>query len=232
MFDVRRANTRHFSDYGWLQTYWLFSFADYVDPDNTQFGALRVFNDDVIGAGQGFSAHPHRNMEIISVVHRGTVTHQDSMGTQGDVKAGDVQCMSAGTGVVHSEFNLAEDPLELYQIWIEPREQQRPPSYDQRSFSPSQWQNRLCPLASGEPGVDAARIHADATIYRAGLEAGHTLTVAGRPGRGLFIYVTTGDVEVNGTALQAKDQARIRDEQSLRIATDTIGDIMVVDVPL
>jgi hypothetical protein len=155
MIHTIRSTQRHFSDYHWLQTYWLFSFSDYFDPDNIQFGALRVFNDDVVQPGTGFPTHPHREMEIITLVLEGEMTHQDSMGNRAVIQAGDVQRMSVGTGLTHSEFNLAETPVHFYQIWILPDIPQLKPSYDPKQFDPSGWQNRLLPVASGQgiPGV-------------------------------------------------------------------------------
>ncbi|OQW95695.1 MAG: hypothetical protein BWK77_07025 [Verrucomicrobia bacterium A1] len=118
MTQVIRAAQRHFSDFGWLKTFWLFSFSDYYDPENVQFGTLRVFNDDVVAPGTGFPAHPHQEMEIITVVLEGEMTHEDSMGNQAVIRAGDVQRMSAGTGLTHSEFNLADKPVHFYQVWV------------------------------------------------------------------------------------------------------------------
>ncbi len=121
MIDIIKADQRHFSDFGWLQTYWLFSFSSYFDPQNIRFGSLRVFNDDVVNPGTGFPTHPHEEMEIITIVLEGEMTHQDSMGNKTVIKAGDVQRMSAGTGLTHSEYNLAEKPVHFYQIWISAR---------------------------------------------------------------------------------------------------------------
>src|SRR5512137_605268 len=172
MFDVIRASHRHHSDFGWLKTYWLFSFSNYFDPRNIQFGALRVFNDDVVEPGTGFPTHPHEEMEIITTVLDGEMTHQDSMGNRTVIKAGDVQRMSAGTGLTHSEFNLAAAPVHFYQIWIFPDTKGLNPTYDQRTFSSAIFTNRLVPVASGRGIRDTVTFHTDATIYRSELKAG------------------------------------------------------------
>ena len=170
MIDIINAAERHFSDFGWLKTYWLFSFSNYYDPQNIQFGALRVFNDDVVEPGTGFPTHPHEEMEIITIVLEGEMTHQDSMGNKAVIKAGDVQRMSAGTGLTHSEFNLADKPVHFYQIWIFPDKAGLNPTYDQNSYEASDWKNRLLPVASGQDIQGAVTFHTDATIYRCALE--------------------------------------------------------------
>ncbi len=172
MINIIRADDRHFSDFGWLKTYWLFSFSNYYDPNNIQFGAIRVFNDDVVEPGTGFPTHPHQEMEIITIVLKGEMTHQDSMGNKTVITAGDVQRMSAGTGLTHSEFNLATEPVHFYQIWIYPDQKGLQPSYDQKRFSPNDWNNRLLPVASGLNVPGTVTFHTNATIYRCHLEAG------------------------------------------------------------
>ena len=134
MIEIIKADRRHFSDFGWLKTYWLFSFSGYFDPQNIQFGALRVFNDDVVDPGTGFPTHPHEEMEIVTIVLEGEMTHADSMGNKAKIEAGDVQRMSAGAGLAHSEFNLAEKPVHFYQIWMFPDKAGLTPSYDQRHY--------------------------------------------------------------------------------------------------
>ena len=150
MLEIIKSGQRHFSDFGWLKTFWLFSFASYFDPKNLQFGPLRVFNDDVVEPGTGFPTHPHNEMEIITVVLEGEMTHEDSMGNKAVIKVGDVQRMSAGTGLTHSEFNLAETPVHFYQIWILPDTPGLKPSYDQRNFQPRDWQTHCCRSLPGE----------------------------------------------------------------------------------
>ncbi len=231
MIEVIKSGDRHFNNFGWLKTYWLFSFAHYFDPHNIQFGALRVFNDDVVEPGQGFPTHPHEEMEIITIVLEGEVTHQDSMGNKAVIRAGDVQRMSAGTGLTHSEFNLAEEPVHFYQIWIFPDERGLEPTYDQKSFDPAAWKNKLTPVASGQgiPGV--VTFHTDATIYRCDLDPGKEVRIENPAGRRIFNYLTHGDLEVGGTKLTAGDQARADEEKPLLFHTNQGAGFLVIDVP-
>ncbi len=166
------AAERHSADHGWLKPTWLFSFADYYDEDNLQFGTLRVFNDDVIAAGTGFGMHGHRDMEIVTVVLDGAVTHQDSMGNKTTIKAGEVQRMSAGTGVMHSEHNRGTGPLHLYQVWFPPRKTGMKPDYEQRDYSAVPRINRLLPVVSGFGHPEAMTINSDAAMSLADLEPG------------------------------------------------------------
>lgn len=229
--DIIRAQDRHFTDFGWLQTYWLFSFASYYDPHNIQFGALRVFNDDVVAPGTGFPTHPHEEMEIITIVLDGEMTHQDSMGNKAVIMAGDVQRMSAGTGLTHSEFNLAEQPVHFYQIWVLPDTPGLEPSYDQRSFSPDQWRNRLLPVASGQPIENVVSFHTDATIYRGQLDAGHRLDFDNTAGRRVFVYLTEGELTIDGLALNKADQARVDTERPICLVAGADAEFILVDVP-
>jgi len=231
MIDIVKATDRHFSDFGWLQTYWLFSFSSYFDPHNIQFGALRVFNDDVVAPGTGFPTHPHEEMEIITIVLDGEMTHQDSMGNKAVIKAGDVQRMSAGTGLTHSEFNLASGPVHFYQIWIFPDISGLKPTYDQRFYQPEQWKNRLLPVASGQNMPDTVTFHTDATIYRADLDAGKSLAFEQTSGRRVFLYVTKGGLQVNGQPVREKDQARIDVDEPLSLKAVENSELILIDVP-
>jgi redox-sensitive bicupin YhaK (pirin superfamily) len=229
--DIVRAQDRHFSDFGWLKTYWLFSFASYYDPHNIQFGALRVFNDDVVAPGTGFPTHPHEEMEIVTIVLDGEMTHQDSMGNKAVIKAGDVQRMSAGTGLTHSEFNLAKGPVHFYQIWILPDVPRLDPSYDQRSFSPDQWHNRLLPVASGQGMENVVSCHTDATIFRGQLDTDNRLSFSNTAGRRVFLYLTDGELTVDGLTLYKGDQARIDTDGPLSLTAGTDAQFVLVDVP-
>ncbi len=231
MIKIVHANQRHFSDFGWLKTHWLFSFSDYFDSDNIQFGALRVFNDDVVEPGTGFPTHPHREMEIVTVVLSGAVTHADSMGHKTVIKKGDVQRMSAGTGLTHSEFNLEADPAHFFQIWIYPDKPGLSPSYGQRTFSPGAWKNRLLPVASGQglPGV--VSFHTDATIYRADFDHNHTITFKTADSRRLFLYLFAGALDVNGRHLKHNDQARIDLEEMITLTATGDTSFILIDVP-
>lgn len=228
---ILHAHDRHFSDFDWLKTYWLFSFADYYDPDNIQFGALRVFNDDVVEPKTGFPTHPHKEMEIITVVLDGEITHQDSMGNKTVIKAGDVQRMSAGTGLTHSEFNLADVPVHFYQIWIYPNLTGLNPSYEQKTFSPEDLHNRLFPIASGQNFSESVSFSADATIYRSLLDPDREIEFETNVYRRIFIYITDGEVEVNGKKIRKNEQARIDLEEQIDIKALQTSDFILIDVP-
>ena len=231
MIDIIKAKDRHFSDFGWLKTYWLFSFSDYFDPHNIQFGALRVFNDDVVDPGTGFPTHPHKEMEIITIVLEGEITHQDSMGNKTVIKAGDVQRMSAGTGLTHSEFNVADRPVHFYQIWIFPDKTGLTPTYDQKRFEANEWKNRLLPVATGQ-GIDGVvTFHTDATIYRCSLETGKEAVHKATAGRRIFIYLTEGQITANGEMLKSKDQARIDTDAPLVLKAQHKSELILIDVP-
>ena len=231
MKKIIRAGDRHCSDFGWLQSCWLFSFADYYDPDNLRCGALRVFNDDVIAPQSGFPEHPHREMEIITVVMAGTITHADSMGNRTSVGAGEVQRMSAGTGVTHSEFNHADQPVHLYQIWMEPDVARLPPSYDQKHFAPEQWKNSLLPIASGRGLEGTVTFHTDATIYRSELDAGRNIDFISNPGRAVFIYPDHGRMSVNGEEITQNDQLRIQPGGTLHLTALENTGFILIDSP-
>ena len=232
MVRVVRARDRYTSDFDWLQARWLFSFGEYFVPTNERLGALRVFNDDVIQPGTGFTVHPHREMEIITVPLQGEVTHEDSMGNVAVIREGDVQRMTAGTGLTHSEMNRAREPVHLYQIWILPRAPGLAPSYDQRRFDPADSRNRLLAVASGsgQPGV--VTLNADATIWRARLDAGHSVRHATATDRAVMVYVTGGSLRVNAEVLDAGDQFRAEGEAGFAIAALTDAELILIDVAL
>ncbi len=225
------ADERHFSDMGWLQTYWLFSFSNYYDPANMGHGMLRVFNDDVVKPGTGFSTHPHDEMEIITIVLKGEITHKDSMGNGGMIRAGEVQRMSAGTGLTHSEYNQADQDLHFYQIWIMPDQSGLAPSYEQKKFDSAEFKNVLFPLASGQERAGAVSFHTDATIYRSQLEAGQHLAYPTTLNRSLFVYLTSGNLRVNGEKLGERDQARLDTIDRLEFEAETDADFILIDVP-
>ena len=231
MIEIIKATDRHFNDFQWLQTYWLFSFSSYFDPHNIQFGALRVFNDDIVQPGTGFPTHPHEEMEIITIVLAGEMTHEDSMGNKSVIKAGDVQRMSAGTGLTHSEFNLAQDPVNFYQIWIFPDMSGLEPTYDQKTFSPSQWKNKIFPVASGQNIPGTVSFHTDATIYRCDIDKDQSLVFEAVKGRRIFIYLTSGELLIDGQIIEQKDQARIDSDDPLRIKAISNADFILIDVP-
>jgi redox-sensitive bicupin YhaK (pirin superfamily) len=231
MIEIIKARDRHFSDFGWLKTYWLFSFSNYYDPHNIQFGALRVFNDDIVEPGTGFPTHPHEEMEIVTIVFQGEMTHEDSMGNKTVIKSGDVQRMSAGTGLTHSEFNLSDVPVHFYQIWIYPDKRGLSPTYDQRTFTSSDWKNRLFPVASGQGKPGAVTFHTDATIYRCDLDKGRELTFGNTAGRRIFVYVTKGSVSANDQTMTTEDQGRIDIEEPLVLKAKESAGFILIDVP-
>ena len=231
MIKTIRASKRHFSDFGWLKTYWLFSFSSYYDPSNIQFGALRVFNDDVVAPGTGFPTHPHEEMEIITVVLDGEITHEDSMGNKSVIQKGDVQRMSAGTGLTHSEFNLTDKPVHFYQIWILPDERGLSPSYDQKRFDTGLWRNRIHPVASGQDIPETVSFHTKATIYLADLDEGKKVDFEAKERRRTFIYLTSGELEINGERLLTNDQARIDMEDAITLQAVKPSSVILIDVP-
>lgn len=230
VFSVVRSGDRAHANHGWLDTYYSFSFADYVDPANVNWGALRVFNDDTIAPGAGFPTHPHRDMEIVTYVLSGELAHRDSMGNHGVVGPGGIQFMSAGTGVAHSEFNNSgERPLHLVQMWVLPRTIGGKPSYGQMEFSIDDRRNRWLEVVSGEPGVDAPiRITQLATLRVARTE-GTPLVADFARGRFGFLFVAEGRVEANGEPLAAGDSVRLYDVE--RLLVDGNGELVLWDTP-
>lgn len=231
MIQTITAEARHYNDLEWLKTFWLFSFDHYYDENNVQFGSLRVFNDDIVLPKTGFDSHFHKEMEIVTIVLDGEVTHQDNTGNKAIIKAGDVQRMSAGIGIVHSEHNLADKPVHFYQIWIYPDQRGLKPSYEQKSFADVSKQNRMVPVASGQGFSDAVKIHADATIYLADIEKGESIDFRNDVTRGTFVYVTTGAIQINGQSFKSSDQARISDESNLKLSAEQDTRLILVDVP-
>ncbi len=222
MITVRPSTERGHFDHGWLNTFHTFSFADYYDPKHVHFRGLRVINEDTVQPGGGFPTHPHRDMEIITYILRGTLAHKDSMGNGSTIVPGDVQRMSAGTGVLHSEFNHSRDELvHLLQIWIFPEQHGLKPSYEQKTFPPEEKLNRLRLVASPDGRDGAVTIHTDARVYGALLEGGQSVTHELAKGRGAWIQVVSGEIDVNGKRLAAGDGAGIEDERALAITGRT-----------
>ena len=226
------AENRHHAEAGWLSTYHLFSFADYYDSENMNFGALRVFNDDTIDAQSGFGAHSHENMEIITIVLEGELTHKDSMGNVGTIGAGEVQYMSAGTGVTHAEMNTSDSSVHLYQIWIASKEKNLTPLYMQKDFNDTSNRNILLPVVSDKETGDAIMVRTDANIYTSTLEAAETLSYAVGENRGAFIYIENGSLDVNGIETSVGDQLRVEGEESLSIYATDDARFILIDVPL
>jgi redox-sensitive bicupin YhaK (pirin superfamily) len=218
------------ADHGWLKAKHHFSFASYYEPRRMGWGSLRVWNDDEIAPNSGFPPHPHRDMEIITYVRQGAITHQDSMGNQGKTGAGDVQVMSAGTGVRHAEYNLEPDATRLFQIWIEPSEAGGPPSWGARPFPKADRAGRFVTLASGLPGDgDALPIRTAARVSGATIKAGETIDYETDPSRHLYLVPAAGAVEVNGVRLDPRDGAAITGETALSVKALEDAEVVLVD---
>ncbi|MGE0133075.1 MAG: pirin family protein [Blastocatellales bacterium] len=233
---IIKANDRFHLESDWLSAYWLFSFDRYYDPNNVTFGPLRVFNHDTVKGGAGFPTHPHREMEIVTYVLDGALRHKDSTGGAGLIRAGEVQRMTAGTGVAHSEFNPSEkDPVRLLQMWVLPERAELKPSYEQKQFTIEQRTGALLPIASGQdaPNVSSGpvRIHQDVTFYVSRLRAGDSVAHELKPGRRAFFYVIDGEVTLNGEKLDAGDQARITDVEKLEITGARESEVILIDLP-
>ena len=229
MIDVRPFNSLGGANHGWLDAKHHFSFANYYDPNRMSWGRLRVWNDDTIAARSGFPPHPHSDMEIITYVRTGAITHEDSMGNRGRTGAGDVQVMSAGTGVRHSEFNLENEPTTLFQIWIEADKRGAQPSWGAKVFPKSDRTGQFSVLASGDTTDDALTINADAKVLGATLNAGESLTYSLAAGRRAYLVPAVGEVEVNGVALNARDGAAITDEPTITITAKADAELVMVD---
>lgn len=232
MIQIIPSEKRHFNDLGWLKTYWLFSFSDYFDKENTHHGTLRVFNDDIVLPQTGFGTHPHEEMEIVSIVLDGEMQHHDTMGNKTIIRKNDVQRMTAGTGLQHSEWNHGDEPVKFFQIWILPDKKGLQPSYDQKSISPALWKNNLYLLASENGREDVVSLNTDANLYRAELHGNNTISFQAGQDRNLFLYVVEGSVKVNGHEVKKRDQARINNEKSLQISTDESTDFILIDIPI
>ena len=231
MIRVRRAHERGHFEHGWLDTYHSFSFADYHDPDHMGFRVLRVINEDVIAPGQGFGTHGHRDMEIVTYLLDGALEHRDSTGGGGVLRRGDVQRMSAGTGVMHSEFNHSQtEPVHLLQIWLLPERRGLPPGYEDKRFPEAAKRGRLCAIAAGDARDEALVLHQDAAIFASILE-GATVEHPLVPGRHAWVQVARGDLTVNGHALGAGDGAAVSDESRLVFASQNGTEFLLFDLP-
>ena len=229
-FAVQRSGERYYADHGWLKTYHSFSFADYFDPENVQWGALRVFNDDRIAGGTGFPPHPHRDMEILTYVFDGELEHQDSMGNRGIVGPGGVQFMSAGTGVRHSEFNASGDrELHLVQMWVLPGEQGTPPSYGQKDFTFADRDGRWLVVASGEADVEAPIALTQQATLRVAHVNGTQLEHTMKPERFGFLFAGKGEITANGETLREGDAVRMQGIERLSVSGS--GEVVFWDVP-
>jgi redox-sensitive bicupin YhaK (pirin superfamily) len=228
---LRKSSERGFADHGWLKSFHTFSFAGYYDPKNMGFGSLRVINEDRVAPGMGFGTHPHRDMEIISYVLEGALEHKDSMGTGSVIQPGDVQRMSAGTGVTHSEYNHSPEALvHFLQIWIEPRARGIPPSYEQKNFSAEDKKGRLRLVASPDGRDGSVTIHQDAWMYAGVLDTGDAVKQVLDPSHRAYVHVARGEVEVNGQKLGTGDGLKVVAESELNLAHAKNAEVIVFDM--
>jgi redox-sensitive bicupin YhaK (pirin superfamily) len=230
MIDHRPFDKLGGADHGWLKAKHHFSFASYYDPSNMNWGALRVWNDDEIAPNTGFPPHPHSDMEIITYVRDGAITHQDNLGNKGRTVAGDVQVMSAGSGIRHAEYNLEPETTRIFQIWIEPKSFGDAPSWGSKPFPKDDRSGKFVTLASGFPDdVDALPIRTDARVLGATLKAGETTTYALGKTRSGYLVPAVGTVEVNGVRLNARDGAGIKDEDVITVTALEDAELVLVD---
>jgi redox-sensitive bicupin YhaK (pirin superfamily) len=231
MMTIRRAGERGHANHGWLDSHHTFSFANYYDPKHMGFRALRVINDDRVTGGQGFGAHPHDNMEILSYVLEGGLAHKDSTGTDGVIRPGDVQRMSAGTGVVHSEFNASKtETVHFLQIWLIPSQRGIKPGYEQKTFSDAEKRGTLKLVASPEASDGSLTIHTDAKVYAGLLDQGESAKVDLAPGRHAWVHVARGKVKVNGNELGEGDGVALSDERAIQVEGVANGEVLVFDL--
>jgi redox-sensitive bicupin YhaK (pirin superfamily) len=232
MQQIRRSDERGHADHGWLNSFHSFSFADYFDPEHIEFGPLRVINEDRVQPGGGFGTHGHRDMEIISYVLSGSLAHKDSMGNGSTMRPGDVQRMSAGRGVLHSEFNPSDSELvHFLQIWIQPDEHGIAPSYEQKHFEQAEKRGRLRLIASADGADGSVRIHQDARLYAGLFNGTEQATLEVAPLRRLYVHVAAGSITANDAALSAGDALQLTDTRSLTLRNGREAEVLVFDLP-
>jgi redox-sensitive bicupin YhaK (pirin superfamily) len=232
MNEVRRSNERGQADHGWLKSFHSFSFADYFDPQHVEFGPLRVINEDRVQPGMGFGTHGHRDMEIISYVLSGELAHKDSIGNGSVIRPGDVQRMSAGNGIRHSEFNPSGDqPVHFLQIWIQPDVHGIAPSYEEKHFAEADKRGRLRLIASPDGSEGSVMIHQDAYVYAGLFDGAEAATLPLAAGRRAYVHVARGTIEANGVLLGAGDALKIADTTGLGIRDGRGAEVLVFDLP-
>lgn len=231
MIKLRNAGDRGHANHGWLDTYHSFSFGEYYDPNHMGFHSLRVINEDRVEPGQGFGTHGHKDMEIISYVLQGELEHKDSMGNGSTLKAGDLQLMSAGSGITHSEYNPSKtSPVHFYQIWISPEKQGLTPGYQERSFVPKKENNGLALIASEDGRNNSLSINQNASVFLAALEPGQETTHLLKADRGAWVQVLRGSLEVNSTSLAEGDGAAMREEGAIVLRANSAAEVMLFDL--
>lgn len=232
MLAIRKSEDRGHADHGWLKTWHSFSFADYFDPENVEFGALRVINEDFVRPGAGFGMHGHRDMEIITYILEGALEHRDSMGNGSIIRPGDVQRMSAGTGVLHSEFNPSKDEtVHLLQIWIQPSVRGVTPSYEEKKFDATDKRGRLRLIASADGREGSVRIHQDASVYAGLFDGAEEAQLELAAGRRAYVHVARGEVSVNETPLKAGDGLKIEKARAMTVEKGRGAEVIVFDLP-
>jgi redox-sensitive bicupin YhaK (pirin superfamily) len=232
MNEIRRSSERGYADHGWLKSFHTFSFADYFDPEHIEFGPLRVINEDRVAPGAGFGTHGHRDMEIISYVLEGELAHKDSMGNGSTIRPGDVQRMSAGRGVQHSEFNPSRsDRVHFLQIWIQPDRQGITPSYEEKAFPADEKRGRLRLIASPDRAQGSVLIHQDARVYAGLFDAQERATLEVGQGRRFYVHVARGQVTANDVELAAGDALKLTDTSSLSLRDGRGAEVLVFDLP-
>jgi len=228
---LRKAADRGRANFGWLDSRHTFSFGHYHDPRHMGFGALRVINDDRVASGGGFPPHPHRDMEIVSYVLSGALEHKDSLGTGSVIRPGDVQRMSAGTGIQHSEFNASlSDPVHFLQIWIVPERRGLPPGYEQKTFPDSDKRGRLCLIGSRDGREGSVTIHQDVALYATLLDGRQAVSHHLEPGRNAWVHVARGGVSLNGERLEAGDGVAVRGPATLRLDAGAAAEVLLFDL--
>jgi redox-sensitive bicupin YhaK (pirin superfamily) len=231
MIQIRKSDTRGHANHGWLDSRFTFSFAEYFDPNHVEFRTLRVMNDDRIAGGGGFPTHPHRDMEIVTYVLDGELAHKDSMGNGSVIKPGDVQYMSAGTGVAHSEFNASDKvPVHMYQIWMFSDKQGHTPAYDQKHFSPAEKQGKLRLVVSPDGRNGSVKIRQGNELYATVLARGETVKHALQPERHAYVQVARGSVTLNGTKLATGDGAAVSQEKALELTGVEDAEVLLFDL--
>lgn len=231
---IHKADSRGFADHGWLKSYHTFSFANYHNPERTRFGLLRVLNDDIVEGGMGFGTHPHDNMEIITMPLKGELAHKDSTGTKEVIKANEVQIMSAGSGLTHSEFNNSPtENVNLLQIWVFPKEKNITPRYDQKVFDPSAKKNKLLTVVSPDKNKGALWINQDAYFSIGSIEADKTLTyLVKHKGNGIYLFVIEGSIEVSNEKLTSRDAIGIEDSTEIELTALKSSEVLLIDLPM
>ncbi len=231
---MHRSNTRGHAEHGWLDSHHTFSFASYHNPERVRFGLLRVLNDDIVQPGEGFGTHPHDNMEIVSIPLSGALAHKDSTGNEHVINTGDVQIMSAGSGLYHSEYNASQkEEVNFLQIWVFPKERDIQPRYDQKTFSKAERKNKFQAVVSPEKNSSSLWINQDSYFSLADIEAGKEITYnINKKGNGVYLFVISGSVEAAGTNLDKRDGFGIEDTDKITVSAKENSEILVIEVPM